>query len=54
MNPLRFDVSSAQPRKEDVGTTQPRKEKDSRRFWILTISIAVLLAVIALVYLLTH
>jgi len=44
MNPARFDV----------GSTEPRKEKDSRRFWIVTITVAVLLAAIALVYLLTH
>ena len=42
MNPARTEM------------TGPQKEKDSRRFWVMTISIAALIAVIALIFFLTR
>jgi hypothetical protein len=42
MNPARTEMSG------------PQKEKDSRRFWLITIGIAALIAIIGLVFFLTH
>ena len=40
--------------RSDIQSSGPRDEKDGRLFWVLTIFVTVLLAVIALVYLLTR
>ena len=42
------------PGRVDVEGTRPDKKEDSRRFWTVTIGVAALLGIIALVFLLTH
>ena len=43
MNPSRFSNQSMQ-------SSESQQQKDSRRFWIVTLTVAVLLAVVALAF----
>ena len=43
MNPSRFQVANME-------SNEPREKKDSRRFWVATIGVTVLIALVAIVF----